>query len=584
MTNGVRFGCYEVDLLAGRLYRRGTRVHLRDKSFQILVMLLEHPGDVVTRKSLRQRLWGEDVFVDFENNLNAAIARLREVLNDSALHPQFIETLPRRGYRFMADVSADAAAPRESKPRPRLLVLPFENLTGDAGQDHLSDAMTDEIITALASLSQDQLAVIARGTSLHYRKSHRDLERIRRDLNIDYFVEGGVLRFGDKLAVNVQLIQGNDLTHRFAKKYEGAMRDLFAMQDRIALEIAEHLPAIIDRRSCQVLTPVRGPVMGNERLAAYNEYIQGRHRFATAGVSPAGLIDAKQHLEKAVALDPDYAPSQDALAEIYWYLGYFGFVSPRRAFAAGIAHALRALEIDNLRAETHALLGQFHKAAEYNWPEVHREMSLALQLDPNSSEVRTRYAVSELMPQGRLDEAVAELERTVECDPLSLVPRSWLGILLILSRQYEHGFEEGQRILEIDANSPTGYFVLAHCQRYRKNLHDALVYQRRACKCAGDSAMMLGWLGLTLVECGEIAEARGLLDRLHEMEMKTYVPPTCFAWIHLALRNFDSAFEWLDRAVDECDQLMMPIKSYGFFDPIRDDRRFAALLRRMNLA
>ena len=585
MGNNVRFDCYEVDLLAGQLYRRGTRVNLRDKSFQILAALLEHPGELVTRESLRQHLWREDVFVDFENNLNTAIARLRDVLHDSTEHPRFIETLPRRGYRFIASVSAeDTAAVKVSKPKARLLVMPFLNLTGDPDQEYFSGAMTDEIITALAGLAPDRLAVLARGTSLHFKKSRKSLEDIRRELNVDYFVEGGVRRAGDGLGVNIQLIQSSDLTHLFAGQYEGAMHDLFNLHESIAQAIAAHLPVLADRVRTEAMGAVRGPIVGTERLAACNEYIQGRHLFVMAKLSPEGFINAKQHLEQAVALDPDYALAHDALAEVYWYLGYFGFVSPRKAFSAGIVHALRALEIDNTRAETHALLGQFHKIAEYNWPEVHREMSLALHLNPNSPEVKMRYAVSELMPQGRLEEAITELGYAVESDPLSPLPRSWLGIMRILSRQYEHCAEESEKILKIDPTSPTANFLLAQCHRYRKNFGDALAYQHRAVEYSGGTAMMLGWLGLTLAECGEIAEAKSILNRLHQMQAKGYVPPCSFAWIHLALKDLDTAFEWLDRAVDECDQFLMPIKSYGFFDPIRGDSRFASLLHKMNLA
>lgn len=585
MAHVVRFDCYEADLDAGQLRRRGIKVRLPTQSFQVLASLLEHPGEVVTRDILQNLLWNGEVFVDFESNLNTVIARLREALADSASHPRFIETLPKHGYRFIGTVSeTQVAAPRAFQVRPRLLVLPFANLTGDPGREYFSDAMTDEIITGLAGLGPDRLAVIARGTSLYYKGNTKDLESIRHELNVDYFIEGGVLRAGDELSMNIQLIQASDMTHLFARKYEGARRNLFGMQDCIAHEIAAHLPALAGRERSPVTAAVRGPVMAVERLAAYDEYVQGKQQLVLGNVSRDRFVEAKQHLEKAVALDPEYAPAHDALAEACWYLGYFGFVSPRKAFAAGIVHALRALEIDHLRAETHALLGQFHKIAEYNWSEVHREMSLAQRLNPYSPEVKTRYAVSELMPHGQLEEAMAELERAIEYDPLSLLPRSWLGIVLILSRQFERGLREGQKLLEIDAASPTAYFVLGVCQRYVGNYKEALDSQRKAVAFSGGSAIMLGWLGLTLAGSGEIAEANTILDRLHEMQMKSYVPPSSFAWIHIGLNDYDTAFKSLDRAVEECDQMMMPIKSYGFFDPIRSDPRFAALLRKMNLA
>jgi tetratricopeptide (TPR) repeat protein len=256
---------------------------------------------------------------------------------------------------------------------------------------------------------------------------------------------------------------------------------------------------------------------------------------------------------------------------------------PREAFSAGILYALRALEIDGTRAETHALLGQFHKTVDYNWPEVHREMALALRLDPNSPLVRMRYAVSELMPHGRVDEAVTELERALEFDPLSSFTRFWLGIMLLFCRRYHRAIEEAHKILDKQPDYFLAYFVLAAGYRYQ-NLNDkAITAQRRCARLTGDAAVMLGWLGLTLAASGQQVEARDVLQRLYRMAEQGYVPPTSFAWVHLGLREVDAAFDWLQRAVEECDQLMMPIKSYSFLDPIRDDPRFAILLRKMNL-
>jgi len=582
MPNIVRFDCFEVDLDSGQLRKRGMRIKLRDQSFQVLVSLLEHPGRVVTREDLRQRLWRDEVFVDFDNNLNIVIARLREALGDSAEHPRFIETLPKRGYRFLATVS-ELAHTAESRParRAKLVVLPFVNLSGDPAQEYVSDGMTDEIITALASLAQEQLAVIARTTAMLYKGSHKDVGRIGRELSVNYVVEGGVRRTEDQVAINVQLIQTSDQTHLFARKYDAALRDIFNMQSCIAQAIAAHIPGLADRVRAGAIAVCRGPRKPTEDLAAYNEYIQARHVMGK-GTAEA-LATAKLHLEKAIARDPEFAHAYDALAESYWYLGYFGVVSPREAFSAGIVHALRAIEIDNTRAETHALLGQFHKTVEYNWPQVHREMSLALQLDPNSPLVRIRYAVSELMPHGRVEEAVAELERALEFDPLSFFARSWLGIMLVLQRRYERAMDEGQKLLDLDPTNFMAHFVIALGYRYRKMCEQAIAAQRRAVEFSGNAAAMLGWLGLTLAGCGQTAEARDVLQRLHGMVAKGYVPACAFAWIHLGLGEIDIAFEWLNRAVEQCDQLMMPIKTYGFFDPIRGDPRFAALLRKMNL-
>ncbi len=223
MSRIVRFDCYEVDLDAGQLRRRGERIKLREQSFQVLAALLEHPRAVVTREDLRHRLWRDDVFVDFENNLNAVISRLREALNDTAEHPRFIETVPKRGYRFLATVSAPAhVAQTAPQRRAKLVVLPFVNLSGDPAQDYVSDGMTDEVITALASLAPVQLAVIARTTAMLYKASRKDVAQIGRELGVDYLVEGAIRNVGDQVAVNVQLIRTDDQTHLFARRYDAA--------------------------------------------------------------------------------------------------------------------------------------------------------------------------------------------------------------------------------------------------------------------------------------------------------------------------------------------------------------------------
>jgi TolB-like protein len=203
----IRFGDFEEDLSALHLSKRGVKVGLRDQSFAVLAMLLEHPGEIVTREDLRRRLWPKDVFVNFESNLNTAVARLREVLGDSADHPRFVETVPKHGYRFVGDAS------KSLRPKPRLLVLPFANLSGDPAQEHFSDAITEDMITRLAGLAPERLAVIARTTAMHYKGSPKEVAQIGHELALDYVVEGSVRLLDDRITVNVQLIQVSDQTH-----------------------------------------------------------------------------------------------------------------------------------------------------------------------------------------------------------------------------------------------------------------------------------------------------------------------------------------------------------------------------------
>lgn len=578
MPGSIRFDCFEVDLAAGQLLRRGARIKLREQCFRILASLLERPGEVVTREQLRRRLWPDDVFVDFDNNLNTAVARLREVLNDSSERPRFIETLPRHGYRFIGEVvPPHPAAARVEPRRPRLMVLPFVNLTGDSAEEYFSDAMTDEIVTAVARVAPERLAVIARTTAMHYKGSRKDIAHIGRELDVDYIVEGAVRRTADQVTINVQLIQTSDQTHIFANKYDASMRDIFSAHRCIAQAIATQIPSIADRVRTGTALGGRPSRKPTDDPVAYNLYLQGRFRMYH------DIADAKHYFEEAIARDPHFALAYDALAEYHWWVGFMGLASPKETFALGLWAALRALENDNTLAETHALLGMFRKEIDYNWPEVHREMTLALELDPASPVVRFRYALSGLMPMGRLDEAVAELEYILDSDPLNLEARSWLGLMHWWRRDHERAIEQARLLLAVDPNFTTAYVVVGLVRTAERKFEEAIAALRRAVELSHGVPVWLGWLGLALGQSGEVVEARALLARLHAMADRAYIPASCFAWIQLGLGEIDEAFAWMDRAIDERDPMMVPIKSYEFFDPIRSDPRFAALLRKMNL-
>ncbi|MGE5360738.1 MAG: winged helix-turn-helix domain-containing protein [Bacteroidales bacterium] len=580
MAKIVRFDCYEVDLAAGQVHKRGAPLRLPDQQFRVLASLLERPGQVVTREDLRRRLWPDDVFVDFENNLNIAVARLRQVLGDSAERPRFVETLPKRGYRFVADVFDATPAPEiPGAAHDRVVVLPFANLTGDPGRDYLSDAMTEEVITELAALAPD-LGVIARTTAMRYKGTRKDVTRIGRELNVQYVVEGGVCPDGDRIAITAQLIRVSDQTHVWARRYEGPSGDLFSLRTSVARAIAGTLGMESGERSVG-----RGGATGRTSPdpIACNEYIQGRYYLDRMDLR--NYSDVRSHLEKSIARDPGFALAHEALAQMYWLLGYGGFMPPRDAFGAGVLHAVRAIEIDGARAETRALVAQYRKQLDYDWPEIERELSSALQMNPASSLVRLLYAVGWLMPQGRIQDAIAELGRALEWDPLSYHVHHWLTVMFVLAHDWDRTVDQARLLIELEPDVPLGPWLLAVGLRGKGLLDESVAAQRRAVDLSGGTPMMLGWLGLILGLSGRADEALAVLDHLEALaRTTTYVPPSSFAWVYLGLRHVDRAFEWLDRAIDARDQFMAPIKTYAFLDPIRNDPRFAALLRKMKLA
>jgi TolB-like protein len=578
----VRFDCYEVDFAAGQLRKRGARIRLREQPWQILAMLLERPGEVVTREDLQSRLWPHDVIVDFERNLNTAIARLREALGDSADRPRFIETLPRRGYRFVAPV---ARLP-ETLSRLRVLVLPFVNSSADPSQDYLCDAITAEIIAELSALTPAHVDVLARTTSMHYKGTHKDVTTIARELTLGYVVEGCVRRAAGEVTIAVQLIRTADQTRVFGDRYGSKLDQIFALQSGVAHALGDQIAVVAGGRDLEERSAVEASQIKRSRrisdLVAYNLYIEGRH-YLDRGESPGSWDRARECFDKSVARDPQFAAAYDGLAELWWLAGFLGQIAPAQALSIGIVHALRAVDLDNSLADAHAMLAQYRKQLTYNWSEVDREMALALELDPTSPVVRMRHAVTGLMPHARLEEAVAELERAIDIDPLAVWPRIWLVIMLWLQRRYELALEQGHLLLEIAPTNSFGHLAIGVVYREIRRFDEALTALRKAADLAGGAPMVLGWLGLALAESRDIAGARDLLARLRAMSHSTYVPASSIAHIQLGLGEVDAFFESMNRAIDERDHMVMAMKTYPFLDSIRNDPRYITLLERMNL-
>jgi TolB-like protein len=583
----LRFGDFEFDPAAGDLRKRGRRVQLRDQPLKVLATLVQRRGEVVTRDDLRRALWPDGFVVDFENNLNSAIARLRRALGDSAERPRFIETLPRRGYRFIGQVVEDVAPRDEARAaRARLVVLPFVNLSGDPEQEYFSDAMTEEVITELAALASGQLGVIARTTAMRFKGTRRDVAQIGRALGVAYVVEGGVRRDGDQLTVTAQLIRVSDQTHLLARRYDADVHGVFDIRTAIARAVVDCLDL---RATASTPAPRKRPSLN---LAAWNELIQGRYLFNQP--TPERMERAKGHFETALDIDPAFTLAHDALAEFYTDLGYFGFIRPIDAYSIGISHALAAVEADPTLAEAHATRAEYHKQLDYDWPAAQREMARALELDPASPIVRIRHAVSILMPHNRIDEAIGEIERALDLDPLSASARTWLGVMLLFGRDYDRAMTEAGRLQELEPASPWPHFIvgIACWKKYAREARlgnpkpelaeEAIREHRMAVERSPGLDYHLGWLGLALGVCGREAEAREVLARLQGSTQ--YNLPTTIGNVHLGLGEIDAAFECFDRAIEERDQNMMPILSYAHFDPIRGEPRFAELVRKMKLA
>jgi len=620
----VRFGIFEVDLRAGELRRNGLKVKLQEQPFQLLVMLLEHPGEVVTREEIQQKLWPSDTFVDFEHSINAAVKRLREALDDSADNPRFVETLHRRGYRFIAPVlgtdgfqtvagatrgvaqgeaaprpykvlalavgivvvalaalltlnvgglrdrflrAVGASASRRTAPLPKIesiAVLPLENLSHDPEQEYFADGMTDALITNLGKIRA--LRVISRTTAMHFKGTKKTLPEIARELNVDAVVEGSVLRSGNRVRITANLLHAPTDRHLWANSYEGEMQDVLVLQGEVARAIAEEVRI--------KLTPEEQVRLAGTHLVnpeAYQAFLRGRHHLNL--LEAEELKKGVELLQRAIDIEPTYAPSYSSMAEGYWRLGFDGAVPPPEAFLKSRAVATKALELDGTLGEAHAVLGLVELFFEWDFASADQEYRRAVELSPNSADVQLSYG-NYLTLVGRFDEGIAAGKRAAALDPLNPVAVQLPGWACFHARRYDEGIEYLRKQLEIDPNLFLGHYQLAHNYAGKGMYAEALAEAEKA-KCGIDC----GWV---YAVSGRRAEAWKSVQKLEEESRRKYVTPMAIAWVYAGLGEKNHAIRWLQKGYEMRDSHMVFLEVAPELDLLRPDPRFQDLLRRMN--
>ena len=611
-----RFGDVVFDPSSGELHRPGQTVRLQEQPFQILVLLLATPGEVVTRERVRQALWPGDTFVDFDAGLNSAVKRLRDALGDSAEEPRFVETLPRRGYRFIAPVAvgglderpdaapepAAAAVARRSRawlvaaaaaalavaaavamrwmpdrsraeraPAARITsiaVLPFENLGGDREQEYFVDGITDAVTANLAQVRA--LRVVSRTSVTQYERGDKLLPRIAEDLDVEAVVEGTVLRSGGRVRVTAQLIHAASDRHLWARSYERELEDVLALQAELAAAIAQAVEVELrpeERRRLSAHVAVDPE--------AYDAYLKGRHFWNKRG--PAGLSKAIEYFQQAIARDPSYAPAYSGLSDAYRITGLQ--VPPHECMPKAEAAARKALALDETLAEAHASLAGVLYRYRWDWEGADREFRRSLELDPASAEGHRAYAIY-LLTVRRNEEALAEARRARELSPLSPIINVELATALARLGRYDEAIRQVEKTLETDPKFFRAHATLALVYEAQGDLARAVATLEKVVPPGGRKANH--WVGYLYAVSGRREEALRVAAWLEKMSRERYVNPQSIAIVHLGLGDRDTAMAWLEKAYEQRSFEMLGF-SGDVHEMLGDDPRFQDLLRRMRM-
>ncbi len=641
----VRFADFEVDLRAGELRKDGRKLRLQEQPFQILTMLLERPGDVVTREELREKLWPSDTFVDFDHGLNNAVNRLREALCDSAESPRYIETLPRRGYRFIAAVEVVALPPppqpipqaspngavqepiasgqaapidgtclpasrahsarfwlaagipvglavllfglnvgrfrqrvlgRPAAPRIQsIAVLPLENLTGDPGQEYFVDGMTDALITDLAQIRS--LRVISRTSVMQYKQVWKSLPEIARELNVDAVLEGSVVRSGEQVRIDAQLIRAANDQHLWAKSYQRQLRDVVMMQNEIARAVVQEVQLQLTPEE-ETRLKASKPVNPD----AYEDYLRGRYYWRKW--TSEGTAKAFEYFQKATVEDPSYALAYAGLAEAEYRRPFLEPLSPREAMPVAAQAARRALELDESLAEAHAALADIKFRFDWDWVGADAEFRRALELNPNYGDADGRWQyVIFLRTANRYQEAIDEAKRAKELDPVLSDRRAGLGSAYLIARKYDLAIEELRQVVARYPEGVIGYFFLGVAYEQKGLPREALPALEQCVKISQRDPFYLAALGHAYATFGRRQDAEKILAELQQRAKREYVSPHNIALVWLGLDNKEQALAWLEKAYMDRSFHLVTINSWPWFDPLRSDPQFQDLVRRIGL-
>jgi TolB-like protein/DNA-binding winged helix-turn-helix (wHTH) protein len=602
----LRFGAFDLDVGSGELRKGGVLVKLQSQPFQLLALLAGRPGQVVSRDEIRRALWGDETFVDFDQSINFCVNKLRDALDDDPQKPRYIETVPRRGYRFIASVIAPAAEsgpppeeivirrrPRwllaagavlflvaialtarsvipsrfETKPIKSLAVLPLENLSRDPEQDYFADGMTDDLIADLSKIGA--LRVISRTSVMQYKGTRKTVPEIARELNVDAVLEGTVERDQGRVRITAQVIAAAPERHLWAEKYEASLSDILRVQDSVAKSVAQAIQAKVTQQAPRAVDP-----------EAYEAYLKGRYFLAPGGEQNSAK--SLQYFQQAIQKDPNYALAWTGQAAAYVRLASWG-VLPRKEAALGAqAAAEKALALDNTLVSPIVSLAAIKIHYEWDWSGGEELCKRVIESHPNDGEAHSAYSML-LAATGRKQEAVAEERLALRADPLNSVFASSLTWRLYLTHNYEEAEREWHKLhawwhpeWQGDYIIDSIYLATGRTQEAVKGLQAAAAMNQHK------TLLELMFLGHALGVTGAREEGQKVLAEMQALSRTRYVPPDYIAMVYEGLGDREQALQWYEKAVEE--------RSVNFWvfpdqrlDGIRSDPRFQRLMRRMGL-
>jgi TolB-like protein/DNA-binding winged helix-turn-helix (wHTH) protein/Tfp pilus assembly protein PilF len=616
-----KFGPFELDRQNFELRRDGQPVKLDRTPLELLFFLVEKAGTLVTRQEAVERVWGQGVFIEAESSLYTAVRKIRRALEDDIGEPQYIQTVSRKGYRFIAKVEAvdptlpDAGSPslaipargrtwklwasaagiliviallvwasthRRESDRVMLVVLPLQNFSGDSQQDYLADGITEEIITELGSLDPKHLGVIARTSAMQYKQAKKDVAQVSRELGVGYVLEGSIRRSGNNIRVTVQLIRSSDQTHLWAQSYDGDLGDVVKLESNIALEVAGQI-----RLALSDETHERLKVAAHVNPEAHDAYLRGLQGWNQR--NPQGFHEAIVDFTRATELAPDYAAAFAQLSRVYSLSPIFAAIPADEAVPKALDAANHALSLDETLADAHTALAFTKIHYLHDWTSAEKDLRRAVELEPNNPYAHFFYSNSFLSPLGRHDEAIAEIKKAVELDPLSTRVQSFAGRTYIYARRYDDALAQFQRVNQLDPNFALNHERLAHLYAMLGKFDDAITEESKARTLSGEKDAAVS---KKMDKFRQAVASRGAfgywqtqveLAATGQNPPEAYAGPLGLAVIYCHLGNKEKAFANLEEAYREREEELTNLAVEPQFDFLRSDSRFTDLLTRVGI-